>query len=109
MYMKIIYLLLLMGLALPVSAQQEVGLASVSDNQIADFNLYPNPAYNDVVYITTKDNAIKEISVFDVFGKVVLTDRIRNNALNISRLIPGVYVLQVVENKKTMTRKLVVK
>lgn len=107
--MKLIYLFLFMGLALPVSAQQEVGPASVSDTEIADFNLYPNPAFNDVVYITTKDNAIKEITVFDVFGKVVLTDRIRNNALDISRLIPGVYVLQVVENKKTKTRKLVVK
>ena len=109
MFMKLIYLLLFMGLALSVSAQQEVGAASVSDTEITDFNLYPNPAYNDVVYITTKDNGIKEISVFDVFGKVVLTDRIRNNTLDISRLIPGVYVIQVVENKKTTRRKLVVK
>lgn len=107
--MKLIYLLLFMGMALPVSAQQEVGVASAPDNEIADFNLYPNPALNDVVYITTKENAIKEIKVFDVFGKVVLTDRIRNNALDISRLIPGVYVIQVVEKKKTKTRKLVVK
>ena len=107
--MKLIYLLLFMGLALPVSAQQKEGITSVSDTEIANFNLYPNPAYNDVVYITTKDNAIKEIKVFDVFGKIVLTDRIRNNALDISKLIPGVYVIQVVENKKTKTRKLVVK
>ncbi|MBT8320602.1 MAG: T9SS type A sorting domain-containing protein [Eudoraea sp.] len=107
--MKLIYLLLFMGLALPVSAQQMVSDASVSDTEIPNFNLYPNPALNKVVYITTKDNAIKEISVFDVFGKVVLTDRIRNNALDISRLIPGVYVIQVLENKKTTRRKLVVK
>ena len=107
--MKLIYLLLFMGLALPVSAQQEVGDTATSDTEIADFNLYPNPAFNDVVYITTKDNAIKEITVFDVFGKVVLTDRIRNNALDISRLIPGVYVIQVIENKKKKIRKLVVK
>ena len=98
-----------MGLALPVSAQQKVDNASVPDSEIANFNLYPNPAFNDVVYITTQDNGMKEITVFDVFGKVVLKDRIRNNALDISRLVPGVYVIQVVENKKTMTRKLVVK
>jgi hypothetical protein len=98
-----------MGLAFSVSAQQEVGAASTPDTEIAKFNLYPNPAFNDVVYITTKDNGIKDISVFDVFGKVVLTDRIRNNSLDISRLIPGVYVIQVVEKKKTTRRKLVVK
>ncbi|MCX2718214.1 T9SS type A sorting domain-containing protein [Lentiprolixibacter aurantiacus] len=107
--MKLIYLLLFMGLALPVSAQQEVGITSVADTEITNFNLYPNPAYNNVVYITTKNNAVKDISVFDVFGKVVLTDRMRTNALDISRLVPGVYVIQVVENKKTMRRKLVVK
>ena len=107
--MRLIYLFLLLGMVISVSAQDSVDVASVSDNQIEDFKLYPNPAFNNVVYITTKDNGIKEITIYDVFGKVVLTDRIRNNALDISRLIPGVYVIQVIENKKTMTRKLVVK
>ena len=107
--MRLIYLFLLLGMVISASAQDSVDVPSVSDNQIEDFKLYPNPAFNNVVYITTKDNGIKEISIYDVFGKVVLTDRIRNNALDISRLIPGVYVIQVIENKKTMTRKLVVK
>lgn len=108
-YMRLIYLFLLLGLALPLSAQEMADAPPVSKTEIAGFKLYPNPVYNDVVYITTRDNGIKEISIFDVFGKVVLTDRIRNNALDVSRLIPGVYVIQVIENKKTMTRKLVVK
>ena len=107
--MRLIYLFLLMGLALPLSAQEMVDTPPVSKTEISGFKLYPNPVYNDVVYITTSDNGIKEISIFDVFGKVVLRDRIRNNALDVSRLIPGVYVIQVIENKKTMTRKLVVK
>ncbi len=107
--MRLIYLFLLLGMVVTVSAQDSVDVPSVSDTQIEDFKLYPNPAFNNVVYITTKDNGIKEISIYDVFGKVVLTDRIRNNAMDISRLIPGVYVIQVIENKRTMTRKLVVK
>ena len=92
-----------------VSAQEKPDIASVSNTEIPNFKLYPNPAFNNVVYITTKVNGIKEITIYDVFGKVVLTDRIRTNALDISRLIPGVYVIQVIENKKSMTRKLVVK
>jgi hypothetical protein len=71
--------------------------------------LYPNPAYEDVVYINTNDNALKMVIVYDVFGKIVLRDRISTDALNISTLIPGVYLLQVTEHQKTMTRKLVVK
>ncbi len=71
--------------------------------------IYPNPATNDIVYITTSKNGIKDIVVYDVFGEMVLTDRISSKSLNISRLVPGVYVLQVTEGNETMTRKLVVK
>jgi hypothetical protein len=81
----------------------------VSGRETHNFTLYPNPAFDDVVYITTRYNDHKTITVYDVFGKVVLRDRISTNALNISRLVPGVYVLQVMEKNKTMTRKLVVK
>ena len=62
-----------------------------------------------MVYITTEKNTRKEVTVYDVFGEIVLTERILNTALNISRLVPGVYVLQVTEDSKTITRKLVVK
>ncbi len=87
-------------------------LVSVNDAppvEVKGFKMYPNPAYGDEVYITTELNGTKEIQVFDVFGDVVLRDNITTNTLNISRLVPGVYVLQVTEEKRTMTRKLVVK
>jgi len=71
--------------------------------------MYPNPSYGEEVYITTALNGTKEIQVFDVFGDMVLRDKITTNTLNISKLVPGVYVLQVTEEKRTMTRKLVVK
>ncbi len=86
---------------------------SISSNpapvEKSTFQLYPNPAVNDIVYVTTSHNGKKDIVVYDVFGEVVLTDRISSRTLNISRLVAGVYVLQVIENGETMTRKLVVK
>ncbi len=87
-------------------------LVSVNTQQISElqgFKMYPNPVYGDEVYITTSSNGTKSIKIFDVFGEVVLTDRISTNTLNVSRLLPGVYVLQVMEQEKTMTRKLVIK
>jgi len=62
-----------------------------------------------MVYITTAMNGIKDIVIYDVFGEIVLRDRISSKSLSISRLVAGVYVLQVTENNETMTRKLVVK
>ncbi len=93
-----------------VTYGQDNSLESVAtDSKQSTFKLYPNPATNGVVYITTETNSSKEIVIYDVFGEIVLTDRIKTKTLNISRLVSGVYVLQVNENKKTMTRKLVVK
>ena len=77
--------------------------------QELSFKIYPNPATNDVVYITSSKTGIKDIVVYDVFGEIVLTDRISSKSLSISRLVAGVYVLQVTQDNETMTRKLVVK
>lgn len=107
--MRIIYFTLLMVFTFALSAQEHLDFQNQKSEEILDFKLYPNPAIGGMVNITTKDNAIKQIAVYDVFGKVVLTDKISRNMLNISQLIPGVYMLQVTENNKTITRKLVVK
>lgn len=106
--MKKLYIILLMA-PLFTFGQELVSINDTKTLEVRGFKMYPNPAYGEEVYITTEKNGTKEIQVFDVFGEVVLTDKISTNTLNISRLVPGVYVLQVTEEKRTMTRKLVVK
>ena len=97
-------MLLLFGLS---SFGQEVVNSAIVKKP--SFQLYPNPAANDIVNITTALNGKKDIVIYDVFGEVVVTDRISTKILNISRLVAGVYVLQVTINSETMTRKLIVK
>ena len=77
--------------------------------EIQGFTMYPNPAMGNEIYITTLETGAKKISVFDVFGEIVLQTTITTNTLNIARLVPGVYVLQVLQGSKKVTRKLVVK
>ncbi len=98
-----------MALPLFTFGQELVTVNDAKPLEVKGFKMYPNPAYGEEVYITTASNGNKQIQVFDVFGEVVLRDKIATNTLNISKLVPGVYVLQVTEDKKTMTRKLVVK
>ncbi|QLG45693.1 T9SS type A sorting domain-containing protein [Costertonia aggregata] len=110
--MKLFYSMLFLALTFHVSAQDELAFVDYPKTEIetgADFKIYPNPAYGDIVHVSTKLNNTKDIVVYDVFGEVVLKDRIATSTLNISKLVPGVYVLQVTENKKTLTRKLIVK
>ncbi|TMU55448.1 MULTISPECIES: T9SS type A sorting domain-containing protein [Flagellimonas] len=107
--MKKIYFILIMALPLFSFGQELVSVNTEQVQELQGFKMYPNPVYGDEVYVTTATNGTKQIKIYDVFGEVVLTDRISTNTLNVSRLVPGVYVLQVTEDKKTMTRKLVIK
>src|SRR6056297_11710 len=107
--MKKIYFILFLGFTLLNHAQDNTLLAQNTTTEISGFKLYPNPATADIVYVTTEQNAIKQIRIFDVFGELILTDRISSKTLDISRLSPGVYMVQVVENQKSINRKLVVR
>lgn len=107
--MKKLYFILLMALPMFSFGQELVTVNTEQVQELEGFKMYPNPVYGEEVYITTETNGSKQIKIYDVFGDVVLTERISTNTLNISRLVPGVYVLQVTEKERTMTRKLVVK
>ncbi len=107
--MKILYTALFLVFTFCASAQDTPISQYHKIEEIPGFKLYPNPVFDNVVYITTAQNAQKEVTIYDVFGETVLRDVITNTALNISDLAPGVYVLQVIEEQKSITRKLVVK
>tara|TARA_R110000868_G_scaffold140690_2_gene356627 strand:- start:18194 stop:18517 length:324 start_codon:yes stop_codon:yes gene_type:complete len=107
--MKIFYTLLFLVFSMAISAQEFIEEPVDRNDPPNTFKLYPNPAYQEVVYITTKHNGTKDVVIYDVFGTIVLQDRIKTSLLNISKLAPGVYVLQITEDRVTMTRKLVVK
>ena len=107
--MRKLYFVIIMAFPLFTFGQELVSVNTQQISELQGFKMYPNPVYGDEVYITTETNGVKSIKIYDVFGEIVLTDRISTNTLNVARLVPGVYVLQVTEREKTMTRKLVIK
>lgn len=107
--MKKCYFGVLLLLTMSAYGQDSANDDMAQSNQESSLKIYPNPAINDIVYITTTDNADKQVVIYDVFGEVVLMDRIKSKSLDISRLVAGVYLLRITKNKKTMTRKLIVK
>lgn len=93
---------------LRVDTTPDYTLSAVSFNNIADLNVYPNPA-NDILHITTAVNGIKTVAIYDLVGKQVLNTTTNNEAINVSSLNKGVYMLKITEEGKTATRKLVIK
>ena len=72
---------------------------SISEFEKIGFSLYPNPAKTEV-FIKNKTGAtLSKVKVFDLTGKLVLTQVVENNetnpSVNISALSGGLYLISV--------------
>ncbi|TRX21218.1 T9SS type A sorting domain-containing protein [Flavobacterium franklandianum] len=81
---------------------------SLKQNTISGLSVYPNPVKNGNLFITSNSNNAKSVTVFDILGKQVLNTKISNNAVNVSNLKGGAYIVRVTEDGKTDTRKLII-
>ncbi|WP_396139639.1 T9SS type A sorting domain-containing protein [Flavobacterium sp.] len=90
-------------------AQVTNGTLGTNQNTIAGLRMYPNPVTNGTLFIETSANAEKTVTVFDVLGKQVLNTTTSNNAINVASLHTGVYIVNITEEGKTASRKLVIK
>ncbi|QHI37124.1 hypothetical protein IMCC3317_25020 [Kordia antarctica] len=72
------------------------------------FNMYPNPTNGSTVTISSASNNAKSVKVYSIIGKQVINTTI-TNTLDVSGLQSGIYVVQITENGKSATKKLVIK
>lgn len=82
---------------------------SVRENSISGLKIYPNPISNGRLYISSVLNAEKNITIYDVVGKLVLSTTIESDMVNVSHLKDGVYIIRIIEDGKTASRKIVIK
>jgi len=84
-------------------------LTSNQVSEIAGLKVYPNPVSNGTMFIESDANAERTVTVFDVLGKQVLNTTTSTNAINVSQLNTGVYMVRITEEGKTATKKLVIR
>lgn len=95
--------------ATSVLAQDLKQQPKAQENSIEGLNFYPNPVTNGKIYITSKSNDDKQITIFDVLGKKVLQTILTSKELNVASLSPGVYFIKIEEGDASTTRKLIVR
>ena len=81
----------------------------VKNNKTANqFSVYPNPS-NGLVTVSA-DNALKQVEVFDLAGKVIFTCNNSANkcVINTSEFNKGMYIIKVQSNQAIQTTKLFV-
>ncbi|OBQ57294.1 T9SS type A sorting domain-containing protein [Tamlana sp. s12] len=109
-YFFYIFLIFTLFIALPSEAQNKETISSAIEN-IPGLTIYPNPvnSQNTYVHIISKLNAPKQVQIFDVLGKRLMSKNLVGRELNISQLSKGIYILKITEKGQSETRKLVIK
>ncbi len=106
-YFYSILFFLVLGTASVAAQDTKVNLKE--SNSIEGLSFYPNPATGGKLYITTRNNDDKNITIYDVLGKKVFQTVLSSRELNISSLQPGVYFIKIEEGDASATRKLIVR
>ncbi|GGG36570.1 T9SS C-terminal target domain-containing protein [Croceivirga lutea] len=104
--MKKLYLTLFLFFAV---ASMAFGQLDQTSSDIDGLKLYPNPTTSGKIFISTAQNAAKQIAVFDVLGTKVLETTLLGKELSLAELKKGVYIIRVVEKDNVATRKLIIK
>ena len=84
--------------------------ATLSEDQFSlpDFKLFPNPVSDGIVFIETPFSGTIQVRVYNILGKEVLSTNLSNNQFNVTNLKTGMYLLKILQNGLTTTKKLVI-
>lgn len=86
-----------------------LSISSESNESVSEgsrFDMHPNPV-EDILYVDF--NSTREVSyeVLDMNGRILFTGKLNNPEIDFSSLSHGVYILNVSDGTKTITRKVV--
>ena len=73
-----------------------------------NLSIFPNPISKGKLSIITKSNSPKNIIIFDVLGKNVLSIQTLLNEINTENLPTGIYTLKMEQDNKTFVKKLII-
>ena len=89
---------------------QEIYAQSLSINEnLFDISIYPNPVSDGFLNIVSNSNNPLNISIYDLNGREVISQKIVFDSIDVSDLSQGIYSLILSEGKKFTVKKIVVK
>jgi len=80
-------------------------VVSIDANEAPEVALYPNPTTS---VLNIEANGVQEVSVVDLSGRTVMTQK-NTNSINMSDLANGVYYVRVITNNGVSSQKVVKK
>jgi len=75
-------------------------LGIAEDYQQSNLKVYPNPASSKIFFELDNNLKNSSIKVFDVQGKIIKSENITDNYLDVSDLVNGIYFYQISNNQE---------
>lgn len=88
---------------------QENNQSNMQPQPTEALSFYPNPITDGKLYISSKNAMSREITVFDVLGKVVFKTTTLAKEINLQSIQAGIYLIRIKEGEQTSTKKLIIK
>jgi Zn-dependent metalloprotease/chitodextrinase len=81
------------------------GDATIADeSNVFDFDMYPNPTEN-TLSIRMLDNRSVSYQIFNLMGQSLKTGKLSQQDINVADLASGLYILEVNDGQKAITKK----
>ena len=75
-------------------ARYRTAKLSISEQNLVDFNIHPNPV-SDQLFISSEKLQIEKISIYSMSGKEVLSIEKNEKSIDVSNLSEGLYFIEV--------------
>ncbi|RTY95986.1 M4 family metallopeptidase [Flavobacterium sp. GT3R68] len=76
------------------------------ENNIFDYTMYPNPT-SEFINVRMADNREVSFRVINYLGQQVDSGKLSGNAIDVSKLGTGIYLFEVNDGQKSMTKKFI--
>lgn len=94
-----------------VTANTSVGVLGISEAKRLRFDMYPNPASDELTIQLPSGSEVASVEFYDYLGRLALTEKISqtSNHINVQDLSAGIYILKVLADDKIGTQKFIKK
>ncbi|MCB0455067.1 MAG: VCBS repeat-containing protein [Aequorivita sp.] len=92
-----------------ISVVEGSTVLGLDENMVRNLILYPNPTEDILNLGDLTDFTNPEYSIFDIQGKKVMDARLDSNAINVSNLATGNYILKIHDNNTLKSQRFIKK
>ncbi len=74
---------------------------------IYDFTMFPNPVTDNIINVKLVDERKASFKIINYLGQILLKGKVSRNIINVAKLPSGVYILEVNDTQRSISKKFI--